>query len=242
MTNQGFATTQLELVLRPRQIVRACWIITALIVVGATLLMVIKYGRGRDFVYGLTERFDMDQEWGIPSLFSGVLLLFNGGLFAIAWMATRLSANRSRMWLLLSLFFVFLAVDEVFSIHEQLITPMRQQVATAAASDYAWLVPYGAAVVLIGFAFYHVWRRQTTRVRVLLGVAAAVYVAGAIGIDVAGDAYRSASGDSLTYALIVELEETCELAGIIILMQTLFRIIQESGYRWRFALSGQDVD
>lgn len=242
MNTQASSATELNFVLRPRQIVRVCWIITAVIVVCATYLMTIKYGRGRDFVFGLTERFDMDREWGIPSLFSGVLLLFNAGLFATAWMATKASANRSRMWLLLSLFFVFLAIDEVFSIHEQLIVPMREQMTAAAAIDYAWVVPYGAAVVLIGFAFFHVWRRQTKRVRALLGIAATVYVAGAIGLDVAGDTFRNAKGDSLTYALIVEIEETFELAGVIILMQTLFRIIRETGYRWQLALRGQDVD
>lgn len=242
MNTQTVSPPQLEFVLRPRQIVRACWFITAVIVSVATYLMYIKYGRGRDFVYGLTERFDMDREWGIPSLFSGVLLLFCGGLFATAWMATRDGANRSRMWLLLALCFVFLSIDEVFSVHEQLIVPMRDQLTTAATGDYAWMVLYGAAVLLIGFAFHHVWRRQTLRVRVLLGVAAAVYVTGAIGIDVAGDAYFSANGDGLAYMLIVELEETFELAGVIILMQTLFGIIQESGCRWQVALRGQDVD
>jgi hypothetical protein len=222
--------------------VRACWVITAFIVVLATYLMAIKYGRGRDFVFGLTARFDMDQEWGIPSLFSGLQLLFNAGLFAVAWTATRDSAERSRMWLLLSLFFVYLSVDEVFSVHEQLIVPFRERFELPGSLDYAWMVPYGAVVVLIGLAFFHVWRRQTMRVRAMLGLAALVYLTGAIGFDVLSEAYLARRGDNLSYALIVELEETCEMAGLIVLMQTLFSIIQATGYQWQIALRGQDTE
>jgi hypothetical protein len=233
---------RLDLAIRPRHIVRACWFITLFIVVLATYLMVIKYGRGRDFVFGLTARFDMDQEWGIPSLFSGLQLLFNAGLFAVAWTATRNSADRSRMWLLLSLFFVFLSVDEVFSVHEQLILPIRDKFELPGSLDYAWMVPYGAVVLLIGLAFFHVWRRQTTRVQSMLGLAAVIYLSGAIGFDLAGETYQRLRGDNLAYALIVELEETCEMIGLIVLMQTLFRIVQETGCQWRVAVIGQDVD
>jgi hypothetical protein len=233
---------RLDIAIRPRHIVRACWIVTLFIVVLATYLMAIKYGRGRDFVYGLTARFDMDQEWGIPSLFSGLQLLFNAGLFAVAWMATKDGANRSRMWLLLSLFFVYLSIDEVFSVHEQLIVPIRERWELPGRLDYAWMIPYGTVVALIGLAFFHVWRRQTTRVRSLLGLAAVVYVAGAIGVDLVGETYLRLRGNTLSYALIVELEETLEMAGLIVLMQTLFGIIRETGYQWRVAISGQDVD
>lgn len=242
MTPTTSPQARLDIAVRPRHIVRACWIVTLFIVVLATYLMVIKYGRGRDFVYGLTARFDMDQEWGIPSLFSGLQLLFNAGLFAVAWTVTKNSAQRSRMWLLLSLFFVYLSIDEVFSVHEQLIVPIRERFELPGSLDYAWMIPYGAVVVLIGLAFFHVWRRQTMRVRSMLGLAAIIYLTGAIGFDLVGETYQRLRGDTLTYALIVELEETCEMAGLIVLMQTLFRIVQETGYQWQVALTGQDVD
>ena len=118
---------------------------------------------------------------------------------------------------------------EALQIHEILIIPgLRHQVHPALAST--WVVPYtGLALILL-------WRFRrflgsippATTSRLLR--AGAVYISGAIGMEMIGSfAVRSSliRLHSPWYGAITGLEETLELLGIILLIDALIRALLE---------------
>ena len=128
---------------------------------------------------------------------------------------------------MLSKVFIFLALDEALQIHEILIIPgLRYQVHPALAST--WVVPYAVLALILLWRFRHFLRSisQATASRLLRS--GAVYIAGAIGMEMIGSfAVRSSliRLHSPWYGAITGLEEALELVGIILLIDALLRAL-----------------
>lgn len=202
---------------------------TAALLVAVNLAGVTaKFHFGAPPLQGWVARFDLDGERNIPSLFStGLILLCAGLMFAIA----RIDQGPNRIgWRGLTSIFVFLAADELVSLHERLIEPLRATLHTSGVLYFAWLIPYGIAVLLIAALYLRFLLRlpDTTRRRMI--AAGAVYLAGAVGLELIGGAYLESLGNrhNLPYELLTTLEETLEMAGMVLLARSLVRHLQGS--------------
>ena len=209
----------------PRSVRNLLTAITAGFLVAHSIVQVGIYGFGAEKHW--LDSLNMDRELNLPTLFSSALLLL------AALLMRRLGKSSPHIaaqdWRLLSKIFIFLALDEGLQIHEILIIPgLRHQVHPALAST--WVVPYtGLALILL-------WRFRrflgsippATTSRLLR--AGAVYISGAIGMEMIGSfAVRSSliRLHSPWYGAITGLEETLELLGIILLIDALIRALLE---------------
>ena len=125
----------------------------------------------------------MDRELNLPTLFSSALLLM------AALLMRQLGQNSDRIvardWRLLSKIFIFLALDEALQIHEILIIPgLRHQVHPALAST--WVVPYAALGLILLWRFRNFLGSIPTATASRLLRAGAVYIGGAIGMEMLG--------------------------------------------------------
>jgi hypothetical protein len=210
---------------------KACRI---LIVVSFVLLfahaagMVSKFVFHNDYLFGLVPLFDFDMEKNVPTLFSVCLLLLNAGLFAVIWDAGRDRREENRTWLFLCAVFLFLAIDELSSVHEHLSVAIAQRYDATGIFHFVWVVPYGIAVVALGSAVLPTIWRLSKHVRSWFFLSGAVYVGGALGLEMVGGKYFEISKKTvdLPYALITTLEESMEIAGLIILVYALLTMIQ----------------
>jgi len=209
--------------LTPRSIRNLLTTITAGFLVAHSVVQVGIYGFGAEKHW--LDSLNMDRELNLPTLFSSALLL----MAALLMRRLGQSSNRiaSRDWRLLSKIFIFLALDEVLQIHEILIIPgLRHQVHPALAST--WVVPYAALALILLWRFRSFLGSisRTTASRLLQ--AGAVYISGAIGMEMIGSfAVRSSliRLHSPWYGAITGLEETLELLGIILLIDALLRAL-----------------
>jgi hypothetical protein len=209
----------------PGRLVRTLAVIAALLTLAHLALVLVRTLTGHDYIYGLFPLFDLDLERNIPSFFSGCLLMLNALLFAVVAKA----APRSKTtWLALSGLFLFLAYDELFSIHEH-FSRLRAALHTSGLLYYAWVIVYVPAVALLAWLFLPVWRRFDGPVRSWLARAAGAYLAGAVGVEMVTGAYHEAGGHQgdLTYGLLVAVEESLEMAGLIMLTHALLKLLQE---------------
>ena len=174
--------------------------------------------------------FNMDREFNIPTLFSSTMML------ACAYTLNEIKKvskkQRSKDWGLLSKIFVFLAVDELFQIHEIFIIPdLRPYLSPALGST--WVLPYTILVIYVGWRFSKFLRslQQDTRRKFLQ--AASVFLAGALGMEMVGS-YLVRTGiirlHSIWYGSITGLEELLELLGLIMFLITLANyLIKKNG-------------
>ena len=209
--------------LTPRSVRNLLLAITAGFLVAHCVVQVGIYGFGAEKHW--LDSFNMDRELNLPTLFSSSLLLIS------ALLMQRLGHNSNPDagddWRLLSKIFIFLALDEALQIHEILIIPgLRHQVHPALAST--WVVPYAALALIMLWKFRSFLGSIPRATATGLLRSGAVYVGGAIGMEMIGSfAVRSSliRLHSPWYGAITGLEETLELVGIILLIDALMRAL-----------------
>jgi hypothetical protein len=202
----------------PQRVLRLLLAITAVLVLGHAVVTIAEFGFGRDHALGLRRLFDFNGEGNAPAWYSSLLFLLGAALLAVVWHERRAEGLRfSRHWAGLALVFLFLALDEAASIHEQLIDPVRDALGTGGAFLHAWIIPYGIALALLLMAYLPFLRALPARTLRLLLAAGGVYLAGAVGMEmVGGYVWDRHPVRGIPIIAIMALEEALEMVGLAI--------------------------
>jgi hypothetical protein len=167
--------------------------------------------------------FDLDTEYNIPSYISSLLLLAcSAALFLIGIVKQQQQDQFRRYWQFLSLVFFCLAADEVLSLHEKSIEPLRRFLHTDGFLYFAWVIPASILVALLFLSYLSFLKRLPSDVRAGILLAGGLYIAGGLGMELLGgwwdDVYDI---NNLPYALITTVEEVLELIGVSLFLVTL---------------------
>lgn len=218
----------LRLPQNPRAIRNWLLFFTLILVAISFTGQLVKYVAGYDYVYGLVNLFDVNGEANIPTVFA-MLLLAAGGVLSIA-IAKRGGAANRPFWLLLGVGFLCMAVDETLQLHERLVKPMQHLLGrdTLGVLYFAWVVPAMVVIAAGAIVFPRFLLRLPRRTAVALLVAGAIYLAGAVGMELVGGSYFERHGKDLTYAVLNTIEETLEFVGVIVFITALLEYRQES--------------
>ena len=184
------------------------------------------------YSFGLDEDwfllFNMDKEVNIPTLFSVILLLICASLISIISKGYNFKNNKlKKRWATLRGVFIFLTLDEGLQIHELLIIPSIKPMLPAILT-IVWVIPYGilAAFALVYFIPILISLPAALKRRTLFS--GGIYLLGALGFEMIGS-FLVRTGDirlhGISYGLIVTIEETLEVIGLIIFIHTLLRYI-----------------
>jgi hypothetical protein len=182
-----------------------------------------KYYLDHDVLLGFVHEFNLDHENNIPTWYSTVTLLFCSVLLcAIAVAKTREEDTYAPHWKILAFIFLLLSLDEAASLHEQMTPPVRSLLHISVALQYAWIIPGGIFVLVVGFAYLNFLRNLSPVTRRLFVLAGSLYVAGALGMEFVGSYYDHLyGGDNMAYAMIVAGEEFLEMTGVAIFLYAL---------------------
>ncbi|MGE5927321.1 MAG: hypothetical protein ACM357_08200 [Gemmatimonadota bacterium] len=181
------------------------------------------FEQGRDHQLGLFRLFNLNEEGNVPTWFAATTLLLSAGLFAIIWRTARATGERyARHWGFLALVFLFIAIDEAASIHELLILPLRELLSAEGALYFAWVVPYGIAVVCFALVYAPFLLAIPRRTALGLMAAGLVFVSGALGMEMASPWVYDWTGEvTLPMFVMLLVEETLEMLGVAILVHAL---------------------
>ena len=214
---------QARIRLSPRRTVTWLSMFTLFLVVAHLITIGMPYLMG-GFEHGLVRvlfsLFFLDGEGNVPAIFSTWLFLINALLFLMVWKAAGLKGDSQKIWLVLALVFVFLALDESISIHERLIDPLRQAMHATGVFYYAWIIPYGIGVILLAIIAIPVFWRMPQKIRFYFGLPAAIYLFAAIGLEMISGKYLVMMNENkdIVWILMVTLEESLEMVGLTILI------------------------
>jgi len=191
-----------------------------------------KFILGHPYVYGMVRLFDFDSESNIPTYFSSFILLFSAVLLQIIALFEKNKGNIfSYKWSFLSLVFLFLSIDEASSTHELFILPLREKFNLSGIFYYSWII-LGIIFVLLLLIFYYRFLfelpKETRNKFVIAGI---VYLTGAIAFEMIGGYYIDLNpGKTLIYALITSFEESLEMLGVIIFINSLLHYIEKKKF------------
>lgn len=206
-------------------LIRRVTAIAALLILLSIAGQFSKYVLGHGYLKGLVPLFYVDAEANLPTFFSVLLLLATSTLLLMCASLGEDELQRHRLhWFALAAGFGFMAYDEAFQVHERLNTPMRELLGGAAEGYwfYAWVVPAMLLVTLVGLLFTRFLRELPALTRNRFLVAAALYLGGALVLEMVGGRHAELYGqENLAYSLIATVEETLEIAGLITFLRAL---------------------
>lgn len=207
------------------------WAITWLLSLAAVLLVAANMGMQayrlvahQEHVVGLA-MMSMDGENNVPALFSTLLLFCASLILAlISVLERRHEGVDVSKWAILAAGFMLMALDEALSFHEKAIEPLRALLGGQHLGIFffAWVIPGFALVFVLGAFFLRFLFRLPRRTAIAFVISAAIYLGGALGIELVEGWWREANGHrNLVYHALVSLEEGMEMAGIIAFIHAL---------------------
>lgn len=217
------------IVLNQRRTLGLSLLILFLLNLGNAAALYLRIAKGADFGLGIIPLFNFDQEANLPTLFNGLLLAFASILaFFIGSWSGKNSGDHHRAWTGVGCLLAFLFVDEMSGIHEVLDFLLMGRIKTEGAIAWPWVVPYAVLVVLVGGYFLRFFLALARPYQAIFGLAAALYVASAIGMEMAAASYTENHGDEgWGYGILYSIEETGEMLAIIITNFGLMRFLTE---------------
>jgi hypothetical protein len=158
--------------------------------------------------------FDINGEANVPTWWNSGLLL----AAALAAVAVAL-LQRRRGFYVLAAVLGGMSLDEVAGFHERL-KAMGDAVAGNAV-HFTWVVP-GAVIALLALVVLARSIRDAPRsVQRGLGIAAALYLFGAVAMETVGGAVLERAGDGRVYLLVSSVEEGSEMVAASLFVYTL---------------------
>jgi len=233
--------------LSPSTIARVLGVIALLLVLASVAGQLSKFLLGHGHLKGLVPLFNLDQEQNIPTYFSALLMIFASLLLAvIAVLDGKHRTHDVSKWAILSFGFLYMAYDEAFQVHELLIRPVRSLLGGGSLGIfyYAWIIPGIALVLVIALYFSRfLWRLPVATRRTFL-LAATLFIGGSIGFEMIGGAWAELHRQpNLTYSMITTVEESLEMAGVIVFIYGLLVYLADNykEVRLRFAGVGEHL-
>lgn len=211
-------------------------------------------------VEALTQLADLDTEANMPTLYNVLLFFIGAALFLIHAKEARPQAARG--WLTMAAVFLFLGVDEGSQVHEKFMQFTKRLIEGSSGGEglsgwfyYAWVIPYGIAVVVLVLVLFRWIMRLSPVLRKRLVISGIIYVFGAVFMEMAGgkvaegltpkdpsnfpwmpcDVFGDPQGCWLfmepKYIAMYTLEETLEMTGLILCIRALLLEFAAQGKR-----------
>ena len=220
------------------------WLIIGMVVVVLLDLfgLAVALLSGHDSIFGLLGVINLDGERGVGLLYQLFLLMLSVGLFVGLGRLARAGRADQGPWFFLAGVFAFLTLDEFAFLHERLMDPMRRLVGSDGVLHFAWVVPYGIGVGLLGLWIGPKILAIRSGPRFWFLLAAVAYLTGALGFEMLGGWRLTAIGGEsnrpeLLYELLTTVEETLEMVGLILLIRGLLELIHPAVRRIEVSLA-----
>ena len=228
--------------LSPRKVTRFLLLIIGLLLLGHIFERVLTYWLKIDYDIHITpEYFHFDKESNFPSLYSALALGFSSCLLAILAIFEKVTETKyAKDWKLLSLIFLYLAIDEACHIHEQ-FNSLQKVINAEGILRFPWIIPASLLLIVFLIKFRKFIFSLPAKTKILFILAGTVYVLGAIGVELVGAYFADSFGlESINYLIVSTVEELMEMLGIVIFINGILIHIQSKFSKLHLALSFQE--
>jgi hypothetical protein len=163
-----------------------------------------------DLVEALLPKLSLSYEANLPTWFSSSLLL---GCGVAAGMIAAARQPWHRHWWAICALATWMSIDEAAELHEHL----GGHIGTSGVLYFDWVIPAAVVVVVLVLLFVPFIKALHPRTRMRLVIAGAVYVGGALLMELPLGWWTETRGsEGFGYALIDWVEESMEIVGAIL--------------------------
>jgi hypothetical protein len=197
---------------------------------------------GRDF---FADKFDLDAEGNIPTFYSFSALLFTSVLLgAIARVKNLDKDPYKNNWKILSFIFLYLSLDEIGQLHEDLTYPMQKLLNPTGFLYAAWIVPFGFLAAIFALSYSKFLFHLPVSTKKMFAAAFVLYVGGAIGLEMPGGYLVYTDNlHNVTFMILIAIEESLEMLGIVVFIHALMSYIKTylGGVSWNIYIPGKNI-
>lgn len=174
-------------------------------------------------VFDFVRLVDLDYEGNLPTIFSVLLFLLSGVLLYLIYLHNRAEHQAFRKyWLGLALIFVFLGFDEGTRLHEEIGDLFEHVVEAEGWLYFPWVIPYTTLFVIASAIYFRFYLTLDRWLQIRLFLCAVIFLGGAVGVELFSAREADEHGTStLVYSILYTIEESMEMAGLILLINTL---------------------
>lgn len=217
---------RLKISISPKRTAQILVIVTLVLVLASVFAGFIEFALGDQDLPGdrfFVHLFSVRGESNIPTWFaSSMLMLCSIILATIALGKKKTREGYVLHWAGLSAIFLYISVDEASRIHELASTPIQTALNTGGVFSFAWVIPGTILVLIFLLAYARFLVALPRETRTLFIVAGAIFVMGAIGMEIIGGRYwEQQGGRDFTYAMMTSIEELLEMLGAIVFIYAL---------------------
>jgi len=213
----------------PRRALRILLCVTAVLVVLHLATGTFFYFNNVPWASDLYFIFNVGSDQSVPTHFAVSAWLIASGLALKLSSITGNSRIVRRGWIIIAFISLFISIDELVMFHERLTDPFRTFLGTEGYLFYAWVIPYGIATIILFLVLVRFLFQQPPRIVSLLVFSGAIFVAGAVGLEMIGaDMVFKGEEKGIPYRVIFTMEETLEMLGVAVFIYTLLLAIQMS--------------
>lgn len=189
---------------------------------------VIRLLNGLTHLHLTPHYFALEQEGTFISLYSGLTLGFCALLLTlIANINKTIDSRFKSYWQALSYIFWYLALDELCGIHEILIPILKNFVHAKGFIYFPWVIVGAIAVIVFLIVFRDFIWNLPPQIRTLFSLAGAIYVGGALGMEIIDGYIGDVIGfDTKAFWIASTIEELLEMFGVVVFIQGLLSYIQ----------------
>jgi hypothetical protein len=205
------------------------------IVVGLTLmhsiLQVLNFGLGLHKLTIITSFFDFESDSNISTWYSSVTLLISSLLLIPIAIAKKNAQDPyTRHWQVLAIIFAFLSLDEVAMLHERSgqVLDALSPVEFDGWLYFQWVLIGIPVTLIIALTYLKFLAHLPTKTRNLLILAGALYIGGALGLEImAGHEESLDTYNQLLYKLFTTIEELWEKLGVLVFIYALLTYMEK---------------
>jgi hypothetical protein len=226
----------MKITLAPYAVIRTLAIVVAFLSITSVAFVVTSYYVDNVWFGKVTRLFNLDEETNFPTYYQSFSLLLCGILPAFIASAHQKTGRPFVVhWRILSAAFFFLSIDEFTQLHEGSMYPLHDLFNSRGmgflASGYfydSWVIPALICVIIFVLTFWKFLGHLPSTTRRLLVIAGAIYLGGAVGMEMIGGHYKDLHGShNITYAMMTTVEETGEMIGILIYIHALLSYVSD---------------
>lgn len=213
----------MNLVISPKRVTQILTSVVLSLTLASVAGNLLVFFLGHPWTYLISHLFNITKEANIPTWYASSTLLLSAFFLAlIAFCKKKEGAPFVLHWTALSFIFLYLSFDEAFLVHERWIIPLRTYFNASGLFLNAWVIPAIAFVLILVLAYLKFLIDLPVRTRRLFLIAGALFVGGAIGMEMVGGYYQSYYGRfNIPYNIIATAEEFLEMLGIVVFIHAL---------------------
>lgn len=216
----------------PRQITKLLICIVLILTVIHCTLQFLEFGLGFNRISHVRTIFDFEYDNNLTTWYSSITLLLCSVLLAVIAIAKKKDRDPySWHWQILAVIFAIMSLDEVAMLHERAgnLIDILSPVEYSGWLNYQWVLLGIPLTAIIAIAYLRFMLHLPARTRNLFFLAGALFVGGALGLEMLSGHQASLNNRSsqFLYTLYMTIEELWEKLGVLVFIHALLTYIEK---------------